>query len=81
MASEREKQLAERDFVNRASTRKLKCIGSVQTRGSCMRCELEPKGTKELFRIYDPIRNYNLEYGLGCIKHLIRALGRNQSGN
>ena len=73
MASEREKQLAERDFVDRASTRKLKCVGLVQTRGSCMRCELEPEGTKELFRIYDPIRNYNLEYGLGCIKHLIRA--------
>jgi len=74
VASEREKQLAEEDFVDRASTRKLKCIGSVQTGGNCMRCEKEPKGSKTLFRIYDPIRNYNLEYGNECMEHLIRAL-------
>ncbi len=74
MASEREKELAERDFVDRASTRKLKCIDSVQTRGNCIRGGKEPQGTNELFRIYDPIRNYNLEYGLGCIEHLIQAL-------
>ena len=37
------------------------------------------RGTNELFRIYDPIRNYNLEYGLGCIEHLIQALSRQES--
>ena len=80
--TKREKQLAERDFVDRASTRKLKCIDSVQTRGNCIRGGKEPQGTNELFRIYDPIRNYNLEYGLGCIEHLIQAYqGKNQCGN